>query len=246
MIQRTAPENSRTLALAGVAQAYLDRNVAVWWQSAETDTLLDTLRLAALYAQYPVFEWKASWRAEDVRALRLRSASKDDGEWDISEVHFFSDDAPVYNSPQWTFASKPNPWEAPLAFDGNLATRWRTWEPVRRDMYLEVDFGHLHRLTSVMLVTHTPLFQVPLEVWGRDRKGTWKMLARDAQAVTRTAQDLRLDASRALRRAGFRYLLVPTGSGGNAPIGNAIVDHQADWGVESAGQAGRHFLLRIR
>ena len=28
----------------------------------------------------------------------------------------------------------------PLALDQNLASRWRTWEPARPGMYLEVDF----------------------------------------------------------------------------------------------------------
>jgi len=65
--------------------------------------------------------------------------------------------------------------------------------------------------------------------------------------VTRRApQDLRLDAARALRRAGFRYLLVLTGAGGNAPMGNKIVGHEADWGMERAAEAGRYTLLRVK
>src|SRR5665811_1942538 len=50
MIQRATPPDSRTLTLLSVANAYLDREVAVTWQSAEADRLLDTLRLASLYS----------------------------------------------------------------------------------------------------------------------------------------------------------------------------------------------------
>ncbi|MCU1238440.1 MAG: hypothetical protein JWP63_6407, partial [Candidatus Solibacter sp.] len=44
LVERVTPPASRTLALMTVASAYLDRDVAVSWQSAEADRLLDTLR----------------------------------------------------------------------------------------------------------------------------------------------------------------------------------------------------------
>jgi hypothetical protein len=246
LIERTTPPDSRTLALLSVANAYLDRDVAVSWQTAEADTMLDTLRLAALYTQTPTFDWKASWPEQDVSALRFRLPVGYNGECDINEVQILSGDTVIANSPQWTFTGHPNRWEGPLAFDGNLATRWRTWEPVRAGMTFEVDFGHAQRITSVSLVTHTPVYHVPLEIWGRDPKSGWRMLAKDAAAIPRAPQDLRLDATRALRHAGFRYLLVPTGTGGNAPIGNSIVGHEADWGMERAAEAGRYDLLRVK
>ena len=99
---------------------------------------------------------------------------------------------------------------------------------------------------QAVLVTHTPVFRVPLEVYGRDSKGSWRLLTKNAEAIPRAPQDLRLDASRALRRAGYRYVLAPTGSGGNAPIGNVIVGHEAEWGMERVGEAGRFYLLRVK
>ena len=246
MIERATPPDSRTLALVGVASAYLDREVAVSWQSAEADTLLDTLRLAAIDVRTPVFDWKASWPEQEIRALRFRIPVAYDGEWDINEVQILSGDYQIANSPRWTFHGWPNRWESPLAFDGNLATRWRTWEPVRDRMFFEVDLGYTQRLTSAVLVTHTPVFRVPLEVAGRDPNGGWRLLAKNAEAVPRVPQDIRLDAARALRRAGFRYLLVSTGNGGNAPIGNIIIGHEAEWGMELAGEVGRFYLLRVK
>jgi hypothetical protein len=247
MVERVTPPDSRTLALLSVASAYLDRDVAVSWQSAEADVLLDTLRLAALYTKTPTFDWKASWPAQDIRALRFRMPAGYDGEWDINEIQIRSGETVIANSPQWTFSGHPNRWEGPLAMDGNLATRWRTWEVVRPGMTFEVDFGHAQRLTSAALVTHAPVFpQAQLEIWGRGARGEWHMLAKNPAASPRVPQDLRLDAARALRRAGFRYLLTPTGAGGNAPIGNSIVGHEADWGMERVADAGRVYLLRVK
>ncbi len=246
MIQRATPPDSRTLALLGVASAYLDREVAVTWQSAEADQLLDTLRLATVYSTTPIFDWKAVWGERAVRAVRFRMPVGYQGEWDINEVQLFSGEDRVFNSPQWTLGGWPNRWEIPLAFDGNMATRWRTWETVRAGMYLDVEFGNPQRLTAAVLVTHTAAFRVPLEVYGLDVQGRWHLLSNTPQAIPRAPQDIRLEASRAIKRAGFRYVLVPTGGGGNAPIGNVLVGHEAEWGMERVGEAGRFYLFRVK
>ena len=123
MIQRVAPPGTRVLALLSVASAYLDREVAVTWQSAEADQLLDTLRLASLYSTSPAFDWKATWPERVVRTLRFRMPAAYEGEWDISEAQLFSGEERLFNSPQWNIGGWPNRWEVPLAFDDNLATR---------------------------------------------------------------------------------------------------------------------------
>jgi len=246
MIQRATPPDSRTLALLGVASAYLDREVAVTWQSAEADQLLDTLRLATVYSTIPTFDWKAVWEERAVRAVRFRMPAGYQGEWDINEVQLYSGNDRVFNSPQWTLGGWPNRWELPLAFDGNMATRWRTWETVRAGMYLDVELGNPQRLTAAVLVTHTAAFRVPLEVHGLDMQGRWHLLSNTPQAIPRAPEDIRLEASRAIKRAGFRYLLVPTGGGGNAPIGNILVGHETEWGMERVGEAGRFYLFRVK
>jgi hypothetical protein len=246
MIQHVTPPGSRTLALFSVANAYLDREVAVTWQSAEADQLLDTLRLASLYSDTPTFDWKAVWSERIVHAVRFRMPKAYQGEWDINEVQLFSGENRLFNSPQWTLSAWPNRWEGPLAFDDNLATRWRTWENVRKGMYLDVELGNPQRLTAAVLVTHTPALHVPLEVHGLDMKGQWHLLSNTPKAIPRPPQDLRLEAAQALKRAGFRYLLVPTGKGGNAPLGNMLMGNAAAWGMEVAGGAGRFILYRVK
>jgi hypothetical protein len=246
MIQRATPPDSRTLALMSVATAYLDREVAVTWQSAEADQLLDTLRLASVYATTPTFDWKAVWPERALRTLRFRMPMAYQGEWDINEVQLYSGEDRLFNSPQWTLGGWPNRWEAPLAFDGNLATRWRTWETVRAGMYMDVEMGNPQRLTAAVLVTHTAAYQVPLEIHGLDVQGRWHLLCDTPQAIPRAPQDIRLEASRAIKRAGFRYVLVPTGEGGNAPIGNILVGREAEWGMERVGEAGRFYLFRVK
>jgi hypothetical protein len=246
MIERATPADARTLALATVASAYLNRDVTVTWQSAETDQLLDTLRLASVYASTSTFDWRATWPEQSLRTLRFRMTAGYQGEWDIAEVRLFSGDDRIFNSPQWTLSGWPNRWEAPLAFDGNLATRWRTWETVRAGMYMDIEMGRPQRLTAASLTTHTAAFGVTPEVYGLDDTGRWRLLCNAPQALLLAPRDLRLDAARAIRGAGYRYVLLPTGSGGNAPVGNAIAGHEAEWGMERIAEAGRFFLARVK
>jgi hypothetical protein len=246
LIERVTPPDSRTLALLPVANAYLDRDVRVTWQSAEGERLVDSLRLASIYSGSPAYDWKGSWPMESLRALRFRLPAGYQGECDISEVQLYSAEYRIFPSPEWTVSAWPNRWEGPLALDGNVATRWRTWEPVRAGMYFEIDMDHAQRLSSAVLISHTPMHRAPLEFYGQTVKGQWQLLSNHPTAEPRAIQDLRLEATRALRRAGYRYLLAATGSGGNTPIGNILLGHEPEWGLERVGEAGRYYLFRVK
>ena len=151
----------------------------------------------------------------------------------------------VYPSPHWELRAWPNSWEAPLALDASLATRWRTWEPIRGGMYFEIRFDHPQRISSVVVYSHTPAFNVHLDLYGMDTPGHWRGLG-TLLASRRPAPDLRAEATLAIRSAGYRYLVVPTGAEGTAPIGNAIVGREAEWGLERVEQAGPYYLFRVK
>ena len=246
MIERVTPPDSRTLALLTVANAYLNRDVSVTWQSAEGERLLDSLRLASVYSGSPAYDWKASWPMESLRALRFRLPAGYEGECDINEAQLFSAEFHIFSSPEWAVIAWPNRWEGPLALDGNIATRWRTWEPVRAGMYFEIDLDHPQLLSSAVLISHTPAYRPALEFYGQGTNGQWHLLSDHPTAEPRPPQDLRLEANRAIRRAGFRYLLAATGSGGNTSIGNILVGHEPEWGLERVGEAGRYYLFRVK
>jgi hypothetical protein len=245
MVEKLTPPNARILALDGALSAYLDREATVVWQSAEGDRLLDTLRTAALGQGSDLYEWKAGWPSVDLGALRLRLAAGGSGDWLIDDIRLFSGADQVFNSPQWELWAWPNPWEVPLAFDGNLATRWRTWEPARAGMLIEVDFDHPQRLSAVTILSRQPP-ELPVEVYGQGTGARWRLLANGPGAVLSQPRDLRLEATRALRGAGFRWVLASTGLQGNAPIGSVLAEQAPHWGMEVAGNAGRFILLHVK
>ena len=244
IVEAKTPPDAKILGLLTVGNAYLARDVRVNWQSSEADRMLDSLRLAALNTE-PLFAWTANWPAVSLERLRFRLPESRPSECDIDEIRVYSGGEPVYTSPNWTLRAWPNSWEAGVALDGNLATRWRTWEPVRAGMYFEIRFDHPQRITSTVLYSHTPALGVPLEIFGLSTRGQWIPLG-SPQAARMPAQDLRLEATRALRRAGYRFVLTPSGGGGTAPLGNALAGQEAEWGMERVAQAGPFYLFHIK
>lgn len=244
MIEANTPPDAKILGLISVANAYLTRDVRVTWQSAESDRLLDSLR-RALDSTEPLSLWTAVWPIESMQALRLRIRSPARAEWKIDEMRIYSGADMVYPSPHWQLRVWPNRWEAPLAFDDNLATGWRTWEPVRAGMFLEVRFDHLQRISSAALYAPSPVPDLSLDAYGQSAKGRWHPLG-TAHWAPYPSADLRLDAGRAIRQAGYGFVLAQTGGGGSTPAGNALLGHESEWGMERVAAAGPYFLYRVK
>jgi 4-amino-4-deoxy-L-arabinose transferase-like glycosyltransferase len=244
MIEEKTPPDAKILGLISVANAYLARDVRVTWQSAESDRLLDSL-LRALESTDPLDEWTAAWPLQSLQALRFRLPAASRSECEIDEVRIYSGADRVYPSPQWQLRAWPNRWESPLVLDDNLATGWRTWEPVRAGMYLEIRFDHWQTISSAVVYSPSPAHGLSLEVYGQGARRRWHALGA-AQARPHPPGDLRLDASLAIRRAGYRYVLAATGGGGSTPAGNALVGHESDWGMERVAEAGPYYLYRVK
>jgi hypothetical protein len=244
MIEKNTPADAKILGLAAVANAYLTRDVRVTWQSAEADALTDSLRLASVNPE-PMYDWQASWPTGAFTRLRFRLPAASNSEYDIDDIRIYSGEDLVYSSPNWILRAWPNSWEAPLALDGNLATRWRTWEAVRAGMYFEMRFDRPQRISRAVLYSYTPALDIRPDLYGFTTDGKWLNLG-PLVATRLLKQDLRAEAARAIRRAGYQYLLVPTGAGGAAPAGNAIAAESAEWGLAEAARVGPYRLFRIK
>ncbi len=242
--ERTKP-NETTFTLTGISNAYSDRKVVDWWESALADRIRNTLEMASFYADAPCFDLRAEWPTEPLGGLRFRLKVPHRGEWDLTEVRLYSGGDRVYNSPQWLLTSWPNPWEAPLAFDDNFASSWRTWEPMRPGMFLEVRFDRPQRLTSAVLASHSPVYDVPVEFYGLAANNKWKLLSDHPERILRPKQDMRRSAARYLKHNGIDYILAPVSSIGVWQLGKLLVEQAREWGLEDVGQLGVVHLLHI-
>jgi 4-amino-4-deoxy-L-arabinose transferase-like glycosyltransferase len=245
MIEAHTPPGARVLALAAVANAYLDRDVRVSWQSAECDLLIDMFHLAAHTATDYFYNWRFAFPSQSLRGIQLRIPAGYPNEWDVDEVEFHSNGERIESSPTWTLRAKPNVWEAPLAIDGLALTRWRTWQPLRRGMFLEVDFDRPRTIDDAVVLSHTPALGVSLDCWGLGPDFHWKKFA-PGVATLRRPEDWRFELARLLKRAGYRYVMSPVGDTGNGPLGRMILSRPLEWNMTVEGRAGNDVLFRVR
>jgi hypothetical protein len=244
LVQDHTNPGERIFSLISVPTAYTDREVLEYWHSAQADRLNDTLGVAVA-RNYPVFDVRADWDSHPISGIRLRIPQASPGEWLIHEITLFSGEYPIFRSPQWQMRAWPNVWELPLAFDQNLATRWRTWEPVRAGMYVEADFDRAQALSGAVVTSPNSFSALPFEFYGRERDG-WHLLASRPVVTPRPLGDVRMAATRAIRGAGFRYILTFNSNEGNGLLGAAIVGHEAQWGLEKTAELGPVLLFRIK
>jgi len=244
LVQDNTQPGERIFSLIAAPAAYTDREILVFWHSAEAVQLHDTLRVA-VDRNNTLFDVRAEWTPHPMSALRIRMPQASPVEWVIGEIQLFSGDYRIFGSPQWQLQAWPNVWELPLAFDENQATRWRTWDPIRAGMFVEVDFDRAQTLSGAVMTSPTAFYPLPFDFYGRERDG-WHLLTGRPVVTERPLGNVRMSATRAVRDAGFRYILANNGNDGNGALGADMVGHEVEWGLEKTADLGPVVLFRIK
>lgn len=246
LVESRLPANARLLDLVGLPTAYLSREAVAPWQSAPTDRLGYALQIARLLERGVYSDIEARWPEAELTAIRFVQTARGEWQWGIAEVLLRSGGNAVPLPPGSRLLARPNVWEAPLAFDHNLISRWGTWQPARPGMYLGADFGRPLRLdgTRLTVLTHEQPGEIRFE--GRAPQGEWQALAASVRIEPRPALNLRRSAIRLLRQEGFGYVAVHARPSGYGPVGQSMYERPADWGVELLGEAGGVYLFAVR
>lgn len=245
LIEKNTLPGARVLVLLNAPSAYVTRELVSYWQSSLGDRLTDALALAASQERGSLEQMEAGWPEQPVLALRFRRVDGPPGNWGIHEVRLNRGWEVVRSSPRWELEASPNVWEAPLAFDGSIATRWALWEPARPGMYLTVDFGRPQPLTHVTIVTTRLAGGTKVEIEGMRPDGAWIMLGGSPTVTLYPPVNLRPLAVRAVRRQGVRYILARIGNSGHGLTGRALASRPLDWGLERVASFEEVTLYRI-
>jgi hypothetical protein len=245
LIEGSTKPGERVFTLASVARAYTGRETLEYWHSSAGSAFVDMLRVAAFHQHDPLYAWGATFPSRLVQDVRFRLVRDHPGEWDAHAFRAYLGDDRVYAGPGWRAEPDTNRGDGRFVLDANMATRWRTYEPMTAGMQFDILFDRAQNLTRVELLSHSPVYEVPLEVWLRAPKGGWEKVA-DAQAPKLPPADLRREAVKALKRAGYHYILVPVEQSALSDLGQAMVASQDAWGVDEVWHAGWARLLRFR
>lgn len=209
MIEDLVPPGEKVFAWQRVSEAYTNREILVAYTAAFNHTLGDILWTPMIPEYHPVWRFTFQFPPERVRKLRVVQNGRSETElWAVNEFRVYADGEALPPRASWRMTARPNPWEVELAFDGNPATRWRSWEAMQPGMFVELDFGEETAVSRVVLECSQDHGQTRLKLEGLDAGGRWKLLGEPRFSDAAVPSDLRRRATEAVKARGVRYLLI--------------------------------------
>jgi hypothetical protein len=223
LLQDRVPENGVVYTAQPIMRAYTDRTILLNYAAALNLRLSDTLLTAIKPANQPSVQVSFRFPPRELRRIRFVAT----GESEVWSVHEIQLDA-------GHVTASANVWDARFAIDGQLATSWRSWQPVRPGMYLEVSLPPGNETGFVSFRTRPGDPLPPLTLDAQLPSGEWRTLS--SSPVLKTdipVLDLRSQAMAELRRCGVTHVLIHD----DEPLGPDFKTHQAEWNVRLAGEA---------
>ncbi|HSW51433.1 MAG TPA: discoidin domain-containing protein, partial [Bryobacteraceae bacterium] len=142
----------------------------------------------------------------------------------------------------WKLRADPNPWDVQMAFDGNLATRWRSWEALSPGMFLEVDFGRPEVVDGVRLECALGQYDMRMKLEGRTESGQWKTLDADPQQVVVDGPPgLRRLAVAAILARDVRWVMLKDSDYGSEDL----LKKTLEWGITPVADRNGDRLYRL-
>jgi len=236
-IERLVAPDEKIFSFSTRAEAYIDRDIVVWYESALGNLAQDILYTPIYHP--PVVRRQIEFESSNARGVRILQSASAEAYGTVSEVRLRSQGRELPRSPNWQFTAQPNRWEAWLAFDGSPVTRWSTWQSMSSDARLQVDFGREELVDEVILEGLADAAQVSVEVWSG---GLWKPAGGHAEETrAEPPPDLRRAATRQLTGRGIRYLLIND----TDFIAADLQQRTAQWGIVKLAEAHGISLYRI-
>jgi hypothetical protein len=248
-IDKLVPAGEPVLTFTGgAAQSYTTHPMVVSWRSAYGERMGDFFfgrwhsaldRRMRLSFTMPPSHVK--------RILLIQTGAAQDLMWNVDEVELRCEGKLLPLSTKWRLNASPNPWDVEAAFDGNPATRWRSWDPLRPGMFIGVDFPASEKLDSVDVILDN-------REWTTLEDGPWAaQLSLDVatedgrerhllpQVSWDSPVDLRKAATAALKANGIHYVLINR----NDWMQNAFRDHPQLWNMHAIAATEYATLYRI-
>jgi hypothetical protein len=226
LLNRHTKPGERVLDLAGAPTAYIHALALAPWQHAAAGRAA-----AALTYPQTQYEGRFQFPPRQVRELRI-AVSAGPQPFRIQEIA-------AARLPDEIAATRHTA-ETPLAFDNNRTSGWSTWAPARAGDGVTLRYRAPVTLDSLAVTVADPWegMRITLDLDGR-------RLPAEPSYRPLPALNLRAKSLRAVRREGFRYLLVRDAPEGYGLTGADMAARPRDWGLECLGNAGNVHLYRV-
>jgi hypothetical protein len=239
LVEEKVPAQAKVLGLEMPPLAYCAREVLGTYECAQCNNLFEMVNNGL----EPLGRQKFLFSPQELSAVRVLQTGTGSAEgWNVNELRVLNGASELTSGPDWQVRARPNPWEVGMAFDGNPATRWKSWQPLDGREYLELDFGVPRQVEAVAVDAAPGQREVRLRLEGRDAAGNWRALAGEPRESEIPAPpEMRRLIARELLREGIRYMLVPDSS----PVAGDLRAQAGEWGVTPLGESGGVRLYRV-
>ena len=241
-IEKVTPPGARIFSFDTLPAAYCAREILVSYLAALNERLRDMLYAAIDPNRQPSKVLNFPTRQNRLRRLRVvQTASGPTDIPGIGEIEIFGPQGALPRQRTWRIDARPFPWDAQLALDGNPATEWRAWEPMKPGMFVEVDLGSDEVITGIALHVMPNQGNIRWQLEGEMQPGRWTVLNAAPQSATLQPADLRRSAIQELKRNRVDYILVPDPE----PAAPDFRSNTALWGIHLVTEVGTFRLYGV-
>jgi hypothetical protein len=244
IIDKEVPKDEAVFSFSGIQTAWHTREILSMWTSARSTRIGEALQAPFNPDFKPIHVHRFRFPARQTGLIRLTQTGAGSGEsWTISELRVYRDGVEVPRRRKWEAAAWPNPWDAPLAVDGNPLTRWTSGQPHRPGMSFHLQMDSTTVIDEVRLESAgdpSPI-QLRLEsydAWWR----IWGTISTAAELTVIAPPDhMRHAAIDYLKRNNLRWLLVYDSDMG----ARDFLQRPAEWGLRLVANTGGYQLYRV-
>ena len=233
MLAKHTRAGERILDFVAAPMSRIDATPYTPWGHVSADRAAAALRLAHESKPGILYSVRADWQPVRVRTLRLTTTTPSTSPLRIQEIDFGQ-------PPNCSFTATRYTSETPLAFDRTAITGWSNWAPTRAGDGITISCPEGVE-TSGLRATVAYVWQgMKLQV-----EGDGRILNSDPAFTPAPPLNWRRAATGAVRREGFRWILIRDSSAGYGQIGVDFIARPGDWGLQLADHAGNAYLFRV-
>ena len=224
LIQDRVPATGVVYTAQPIMEAYTDRTILLNYTSALNNRIEETLNSVVKPKLQPSLRMVFRFESQNIRGFRL-TAANEASDW---AIHEFDDPQPA------RIVTRLNAWEESRAGDGQEATAWHAWQPVRRGDFIQCELAETIRRDSVSMRTRAN-GTVPVRLSLETAAGRWvdTNATPGLENVPTSPARLRAEAIDDARKAGVTHVLIHD----EEPLGPDFRAHAEQWQVRLAGEA---------